>query len=101
MGQRPKSPGSKHNMPSGHSTLASAAAFYTVRQYTGWLGFVVRPVLILTMYARYMLDALTISATIAEAMTGILVAAVFTRPGFRVRCILAAVSQVTRQTDAL
>ncbi|MEO0393226.1 MAG: phosphatase PAP2 family protein [Pseudomonadota bacterium] len=80
LGERPKSPDSRHNMPSGHSTLASAGAYYTVRRYSIWLGLIVWPILILTMYARYMLDAHTVSATIAGAITGIMVAALFTKP---------------------
>ncbi|MEM6902220.1 MAG: phosphatase PAP2 family protein [Pseudomonadota bacterium] len=85
LGERPKSPDSRHNMPSGHSTLAAAGAYYTVRRYSSWFGLIVWPVLILTMYARYMLDAHTVSATIAGAITGIMVAALFTSPSFRFR----------------
>ncbi|MBV6631500.1 MAG: phosphatase PAP2 family protein [Alphaproteobacteria bacterium] len=88
LGERPKSSDSRHNMPSGHSTLASAGAYYTVRRYSHWLGLIVWPVLFLTMYARFMLDAHTVSATIAGAMTGILVAALFTRPSFRFRRLM-------------
>lgn len=73
LGQRPN--GGKHNMPSGHSALASAGAFLTTRRYSHWFGLVVWPVTLSTMYARYMLDAHTISATIAGAIMGILVAA--------------------------
>lgn len=79
LGQRPSSPNSKHNMPSGHSTLASAGAYFTVSRYSRWFGLIVWPVLMLTMYARYMLDAHTISATIAGAITGLLVASLFTK----------------------
>lgn len=79
LGQRPSSPNSKHNMPSGHSALASAGAYFTVSRYSRWFGLIVWPVLILTMYARYMLDAHTISATIAGALTGLLVASLFTK----------------------
>ncbi|MCH2076422.1 MAG: hypothetical protein MK180_05980 [Rhodobacteraceae bacterium] len=55
LGQR--SNGGNHNMPSGHSALASAGAFIAVRRYSHWLGLIVWPVLVLTMSARYMLDA--------------------------------------------
>jgi membrane-associated phospholipid phosphatase len=77
LGQRPRSPNSKHNMPSGHATLASAGAYFTMRRYSFWLGLIVIPVMLLTMYARVMLDAHTISAVISGAMTGTLVTALF------------------------
>lgn len=88
LGQRPFSPNSNHNMPSGHSTLASAGAYYTARRYSHWFGLIVWPIVGLTMYARYMLDAHTVSATIAGALTGIFVAALFTRPTARLRQLL-------------
>jgi len=88
LGQRPN--GSDHNSPSGHSSLASAGAYIAVRRYSKWFGLIVWPMVILTMYARYMLDAHTVSATIAGALTGVLVAAVFTRPCFRFRRRVAA-----------
>ncbi|MEZ5676467.1 MAG: phosphatase PAP2 family protein [Thalassovita sp.] len=77
LGQRPSSPDSNHNMPSGHSSLASAGAYYAMRRYSIWLGLLTIPVMLLTMYARYMLDAHTVSAVIAGAATGILIAALF------------------------
>ena len=83
LGQRPN--GGNHNMPSGHSALASAGAWIAVRRYLKLLGMIVWPVLFLTMYARYMLDAHTLSATIAGAIIGVLVADIFTRPCFRLR----------------
>ncbi|MBO9450071.1 phosphatase PAP2 family protein [Tropicibacter sp. R16_0] len=86
LGQRPH--GGDHNLPSGHSALASAGAYIAVRRYSKWFGVVVWPILLLTMYARYMLDAHTVSATIAGAVTGMLVASVFIRPCFRLRRIL-------------
>lgn len=78
LGQRPSSPTSKHNMPSGHSTLSSAGAYFLMRRYSVWFGLVAVPVLLLTMYGRYMLDKHTVSATIAGALTGILITALFT-----------------------
>lgn len=78
LGQRPN--GGDHNMPSGHSSLASAGAFFAVRRYSQWFGVVLWPMLLLTMYARYMLDAHTVSATLAGAIIGILAAALFVRP---------------------
>ena len=78
LGERPQSEGSKHNMPSGHSTLAGAGAYFMVRRYSLWFGVIVIPIMLLTMYARVMLDAHTISAVISGAMTGMLVTALFT-----------------------
>lgn len=77
LGQRPNSPNSRHNMPSGHVTLASAGAYFMMRRYNFWYGLIVIPVMLLTMYSRVMLDAHTISAVISGAMTGILVTALF------------------------
>ncbi|MBO9475730.1 phosphatase PAP2 family protein [Shimia sp. R10_1] len=74
LGQRPLANGRDHNMPSGHSSTAAAGAWFTMRRYSFWLGMIVIPVLLSTMYARVMLDAHTISATFAGAATGILVA---------------------------
>ena len=77
LGQRPNSTSSKHNMPSGHSTLAGACAYFVMRRYSIWFGVIVIPVLLFTMYARVMLDKHTVSATISGAATGLLVAALF------------------------
>lgn len=87
LGQRPNSPTSKHNMPSGHSSLASTGAYFTMRRCNKWFGLIVIPIMFLTMYARVMLDKHTISATIAGAMIGILVTALFTtkNPGRRLK----------------
>lgn len=77
LGQRPSSPNSQHNMPSGHSTLASSGAYFMIRRYSLWFALIVIPVMFLTMYARVMLDAHTISAVISGALTGIIVTALF------------------------
>jgi lipid A 1-phosphatase len=78
LGQRPWSPDSAHNMPSGHSTLAGSAVAFLIRRY-GWIwGLITVPILLATMYARVMLDAHTVSAVIAGALTGLLVTAMFT-----------------------
>ncbi|MTI02831.1 phosphatase PAP2 family protein [Roseibium sp. RKSG952] len=87
LGQRPN--GGDHNLPSGHSALASAGAYIAVRRYWNWFGIVVWPILLLTMFARYMLDAHTISATIAGAIVGMLVADLFARPCLRFRRLIA------------
>ena len=78
LGQRPSSPDTKHNMPSGHATLAGSGAYFLMRRYSLWFGLIVLPVLLATMYARVMLDEHTISAVIAGALTGMLVTALFT-----------------------
>jgi|TARA_B110000967_G_C18845125_1_gene541529 lipid A 1-phosphatase len=87
LGQRPFSSTSKHNTPSGHSTLAGATAYFVMRRYSWWFAVIVIPVLLCTMYARVMLDRHTISATLAGAATGLLVAALFSTKflGFRIR----------------
>lgn len=90
LGERPRSPNSQHNMPSGHSTLASAGAFFMIRRYSLWFSLIVIPIMVLTMYARVMIDAHTISATIAGAMTGMLITALFTT---KWRRILSKASQ--------
>ena len=85
LGQRPNTVTSKHNMPSGHSTLAGACAYFVMRRYSIWLGAILIPILLATMYARVMLDKHTISATIAGAAIGLLVAGLFSTrfSGFR------------------
>jgi membrane-associated phospholipid phosphatase len=78
LGQRPFSPTSSLNMPSGHSSMASCGAYFVSRRY-GWkLAFLVVPVMLLTMFARVSLDQHTISAVISGALVGILVTAIFT-----------------------
>jgi membrane-associated phospholipid phosphatase len=52
LGERPRGSQTKHNMPSGHSSMASCAAFFVCRRY-GWRwAFIVLPILALTMTAR-------------------------------------------------
>lgn len=80
LGERPQGPNSRANMPSGHSSMASCGAYFVCRRY-GWkYALLTVPILFLTMYARYMLDAHTISAVIAGALLGILMTALFTSP---------------------
>ena len=79
LGQRPSSKTSKHNMPSGHSTLASAGGWFMARRYSMWFLLLCLPITALTMYARVMLGAHTVSATIAGTILGVLVAALFVR----------------------
>lgn len=77
LGQRPYSPESRHNMPSGHSALASTVVWFLGRRYSWWWAVLTVPILMLTMYARVMLNAHTISAVIAGCLIGLLVAALF------------------------
>jgi len=72
LGQRPHSENSRHNNPSGHSSMASSAAVFVGRRYSwNWLWLLV-PLTLATMYARIALDAHTLSATIVGAALGVL-----------------------------
>lgn len=84
LGQRPYSPKSNHNMPSGHSTMVSCEALFLIFRY-GLKGankklFALFLLLVCaaTMYARVMLDMHTISATIAGFLLGTINAMIFT-----------------------
>ncbi len=71
LGQRPLQPQSRHNSPSGHSSLASMGAFFIARRY-GWLWLLLLlPVMVLTMWARVQLDAHTVSAVLAGMFIGL------------------------------
>lgn len=76
LGERPN--GGEHNMPSGHSSMASCAVYFVCRRYGWWHALYMVPILLLTMYARVQLEAHTIPAVIAGALVGILMAAIFT-----------------------
>lgn len=76
LGQRPN--GGSRNMPSGHSSMVSCAAYFIGRRYNIWLGLLLSIIVVLSMYARVMLNAHTISATIAGTLIGCLSAAWFT-----------------------
>lgn len=78
LGQRPSYEGSKHNAPSGHSSMASCAAYFVCRRYSRWYALLLVPILLLTMYARVMLNDHTISAVLSGAFLGLLTAAIFT-----------------------
>ena len=67
----------KHNMPSGHSILVGACAYFIMRRYSIWFGVIVIPVLLFTMYAPVILDKHTISATLSSGRFRLLVAALF------------------------
>lgn len=76
LGERPN--GGKHNMPSGHSSMASCAMYFVARRYGWWHLLYLLPITLLTMYTRVELDAHTWPAVIAGALGGILCAAFFT-----------------------
>jgi len=72
LGQRPGSENSKHNMPSGHSSLASSGAVFVCRRY-GWRwGLLLWPMVLAVMYARMALDAHTLAAVVMGAALGVL-----------------------------
>jgi membrane-associated phospholipid phosphatase len=75
LGERPNK--GNHNMPSGHSSEASMGGFFMIRRYSKWFGIIVLPILVLTMYTRYILDQHTVSATIAGALIGLLIVLMF------------------------
>ena len=78
LGERPSGPGSRHNMPSGHSSMASCAVWFVGRRY-GWRwGLLIAPIMLLTMFARVELHAHTIAAVMAGVAIGVLAAAWFT-----------------------
>jgi lipid A 1-phosphatase len=80
LGERPYSPDSRHNMPSGHSSMASCAAYFVARRYGLWHALYLIPIMLLTMSARVMLDAHTISAVLTGCLIGLICAAWWTSP---------------------
>lgn len=78
LGQRPSGPQSKHNMPSGHSSMASCAMYFLCRRYSFWFAVLLIPIMLLTMYTRVVLHDHTVSAVLAGAIAGILAGAMFT-----------------------
>ena len=78
LGQRPSSVESKHNMPSGHSSMASCAAFFVCRRYGMKYAILVLPIMLLTMFARVATDAHTISAVVAGGLLGLICTLLFT-----------------------
>lgn len=80
LGERPYSPDSRHNMPSGHSSMASSAAYFVTRRYGLWHALYLIPILLLTMSARILLDAHTISAVLTGCLIGLICAAWWTSP---------------------
>ena len=78
LGERPSGINSQHNMPSGHSSMASCAAYFVCRRYQWLHALYLIPILLLTMYSRVELNNHTITAVIAGALVGFLMAAIFT-----------------------
>lgn len=78
LGERPNGKRSQHNMPSGHSSMASCAAYFVCRRYGIWHALYLIPILLLTMYARVALHAHTVPAVIAGSFIGLMMAAFFT-----------------------
>lgn len=78
LGERPYSPASNNNMPSGHSSMASCAAYFVARRYGYWHLLYLLPITLLTMAARVMLDAHTISAVLTGFLIGLVGAAWWT-----------------------
>lgn len=78
LGQRPNRLNSRHNMPSGHSSMASCAAYFVCRRYGLKHALYLIPILLLTMHARVALNDHTVSAVLVGALLGFVTAAIFT-----------------------
>ena len=72
LGQRPYSADSRHNMPSGHCSLASSGAVFVCRRY-GWKwGWLLWPMAAAVALTRMSLDVHTLAATVAGTALGVL-----------------------------
>lgn len=80
LGERPYGRNSNSNMPSGHSSMASSGMFFVWRRYGLRYAWFLLPLTALTMYARIMLNAHTLSAVLSGCLLGMLAAAAFTSP---------------------
>ncbi|MDI1301312.1 MAG: phosphatase PAP2 family protein [bacterium] len=78
LGERPKGPTKRHNMPSGHSSMAACAVYFVCRRYGFVHALYLTPIMLLTMYSRVALNDHTVTAVIAGALIGFLMAAIFT-----------------------
>lgn len=78
LGERPN--GGRHNVPSGHSSMAGSALGFIWRRYGAWHLMYLLPILVATMVTRVFLSAHTISAVLAGALLGVLVTYVMTSP---------------------
>ena len=78
LGERPSRIESTHNSPSGHSSLAASAMAFIMLRY-GWVhGIYLVPITLLTMAARVLLKAHTVSAVLSGAALGIMIALLLT-----------------------
>ena len=78
IGQRPK--GGRHNVPSGHSSMAASALGFLWRRYGVFHVYYLLPLVLATMATRVFLSAHTLSAVIAGALLGFVMAYVMTTP---------------------
>jgi lipid A 1-phosphatase len=60
--------------------MASCAAYFVARRYGLWHALYLIPIMLLTMSARVMLDAHTISAVLTGCLIGLICAAWWTSP---------------------
>lgn len=77
LGQRPWREDSKHNVPSGHSAMASSAMAFVAIRYGYKHLFYLLPITLLTMLTRIALKAHTFSAVTSGAILGIIIALLF------------------------
>ena len=78
LGERPS--GGRHNMPSGHSSMAGSAMGFVWRRYGVWHLSYLLPILLATMATRVFLSAHTVSAVLAGALVGVVLSYVITTP---------------------
>lgn len=78
IGERPS--GGRHNMPSGHSSMAGSAMGFIWRRYGSWHLWYLLPILLATMLTRVLLSAHTISAVLAGAILGVVLTYAMTTP---------------------
>jgi len=71
LGQRPSNENSRHNFPSGHSSMASSGAVFVAVRFGWYWLLLLLPITFATMYARIVLDAHTLTAVIAGAALGV------------------------------
>ncbi|MDR2007378.1 MAG: phosphatase PAP2 family protein [Alphaproteobacteria bacterium] len=75
LGERPS--GGNYNMPSGHSAMAASAMAFVAIRYGAINLMYLLPLTILTMIARIMLKAHTLSATLSGLILGIIIGMLF------------------------
>lgn len=78
VGERPH--GGRHNMPSGHSSMAGSALGFVWRRYGAWHLVYLLPLLLATMATRVFLSAHTVSAVCAGALIGVVLTYLMTTP---------------------